>query len=406
MVFATVRHLGLLHATTAICLLLPGCRAAPISPATDGDRPPRRLLVPPAEFPAAFTAIRAVMALPDGRLVVSDPAENRVSLIDFPKGTSRWLGRIGEGPREFKRAAGLYRGRGGAVWLFDHELRRLLPVSPSGTLQDVIPLPVGGLAGSWSAHAPDDLTVDSLGRTYIAGRFAYGAPTSPLLRYVPGVPPDTMTQLLLASTKALQVKGNRLGNYQTVLFSPEDAWAVAPDGWIGVARAAPYRVEWIPPAGPAVSGPVISHKAVRITKREKELIASGAGGWQGRTTVSIVQVSPGGPRPPGAGAPPPAFEVLYAKAKTPVDLRDGFWPLLDESGRLWVERSMPFDAKVRVFDVFDRAGSLVDRIELPAGLRLVGFDPQWLYTSRVDADDFEHLQRFPIPRSLLSPPPP
>lgn len=50
------------------------------------------------------------MALPDGRLVVSDPQENRIALIDFPKGTSRLLGRTGEGPREFKRPGGLYRG--------------------------------------------------------------------------------------------------------------------------------------------------------------------------------------------------------------------------------------------------------------------------------------------------------
>src|ERR1043166_5993526 len=111
-----------LRATACIWVLLSACRAARTDPATDGDRPPRRL-EPPAEFPAAFTVIRAVIALPDGRLVVSDPAENRVSLIDFPKGTSQPVGRVGEGPREFKRAAGLYRAPGGGVWIFDHQLR-------------------------------------------------------------------------------------------------------------------------------------------------------------------------------------------------------------------------------------------------------------------------------------------
>jgi hypothetical protein len=59
---------------------------------------------------------------------------------------------------------------------------------------------------------------------------------------------------------------------------------------------------------------------------------------------------------------------------------------------------MPFGMKVGVFDVFDRRGDLVDRVELPAGSRLVGFDRSWIYTSRTDADDFEHLQRFPLPR--------
>ena len=338
------------------------------------------------------------MALPDGRLVVSDPAENRVSLIDFPNGTSRPLGRVGEGPREFKRAAGLYRSSGGGVWLFDHELRRLLPVLPSGALQDVIPLPTGGIAGSWSAHGPDDLTVDSLGHTYYASRFSHGAPTSPLLRYLPGARPDTMTRLLMAVTKALNVQPNGLGDYQTMLFSPEDAWAVAPDGWIAVVRAASYRVEWIPPAGPTLTGPAISHRTIRLSTAEKQLIASGAGGCPGRTSVSLVRVSPGGPQPPRAGAPTPACEVLFAKDKTPVNLRGDRWPLLDESGRLWVERSLPFGITVSVFDVFDRGGNLVDRFEFPAGSRLVGFDWHWIYTSRIDTDDFEHLQRFPLPR--------
>ena len=54
-------------------LLVAACQSAPINPATDGDRTPRRLGTPAGEFPAPFGTIRAVMALPDGRLVVSDP---------------------------------------------------------------------------------------------------------------------------------------------------------------------------------------------------------------------------------------------------------------------------------------------------------------------------------------------
>ena len=383
---------------TAICLFLSGCVAAETNPASDGERPPRRFGEPPAEFPAVFSVIRAVMALPDGRLVVSDPQENRVSLIDFPNGTSRLLGRVGEGPREFKRAAGLYRAPGGGVWLFDHELRRLLPVLPSGALEDVIQVPFGGLAGGVPTHGPDDLTFDSLGHTYSANRLGdFTAPTDVVLRRRPGSRPDTVTKLLRAVTKALNAKRSGLGDYQTVLFSPRDAWVVAPDGWTAVARAAPYRAEWIPFSGTTVSGPAISHKPIRISKEEKEFIAAGAGGWRGITSVTLVMVSPAGPKPPGAGAPRPSEEVRFAKVKTPVNLRDDRWPLLDERGRLWVQRSLPFGMKVSVFDVFDRSGNLVDRVELPAGSRLVGFDQHWIYAARLDPDDFEHLQRFPLP---------
>ncbi len=391
-------RVGLARSSGICLLLLLSCQAAQTDPATNGERPPRHLLEPPAEFPAVFTAIRAVMALPDGRLVVSDPAENRVSLIDFPKGTSRLLGRVGEGPLEFKRTAGLYRAPGGGVWVFDHELRRLLPVLPSGALQEVIQVQYGGIAGSWSAHGQDDLTFDSLGHTYFEGGRAYVDDSLVVLRGRSGLHLDTMTTLLNVVTKALNAKRSGLGNYQTTLFSPRDAWAVAPDGWVAVIRAAPYRVEWIPPSGPGVTGPVIRHKPIRISQAEKEFIASGAGGWRGKTSVSLVMVGPSGP-PSSRPAPPepiPVNELRFAKVKTPINLREDRWPLLDESGRLWVPRSLPFGMAVNLFDVFDRDGNLVDRVELPAGSRLVGFDPRWLYTSRTDSDGFEHLQRFPL----------
>jgi hypothetical protein len=396
-----MRLSGTLRATAAIWLLLPACRAAPIDPASDGDRPPRRLQEPPAEFPTVFTVIRGVMALPDGRLVVSDPGENRLSLIDFANGTSRLLGRVGEGPREFQRAAGLYRAPGGGVWLFDHELRRLLPIKPSGTLQDVIVLPFGGLAGSGVARWPDDLTFDSLGHIYDRfGGTRFNGTMYRLMRRRIGAPADTVTELLKPVEKGIQARSNGTGTYQEVLFSPQDAWAAAPDGWVAVVRAAPYRVEWFPPGGGRVSGPIIAHKPVRITQAEKELIASGAAGLRGRTTVSVGLVGPGGRSAPGRSTLPepiPVEELLFAKVKTPVNLRQERWPAIDERGRLWVERSLPFAVKTRVFDVFDRGGNLVDRVELPAGSVLVGFDSQWIYTRRRDADDFEHLQRFPLP---------
>ena len=331
------------------------------------------------------------MALPDGRLVVSDPQENRIALIEFTKGTSQLLGRVGEGPREFGRPGGLYRGRAGGVLIFDQGLMRLLPVSPTGALENVVGLSAGGIPGDWSARRPDPVAVDSLGQTYLSQRKGrLFASTSLVLRHRPGFRPDTMAELLARQTQALQAKANGTGSYQEVLFSPEDSWAVAPDGWIAVAHAAPYHVAWIPPTGPGVTGPAIRHDPIRIPRAEKELIASGAGGSRGRISVTLVRVRAGASPPPRSDRPTPipVGELLFAKVKTPVNLRDGRWPLLDESGRLWVERSLPAGVKVGVFD----------RVELPEGSRLVGFDPDWIYAARRDADDLEYLQRFAMPR--------
>lgn len=390
---------ALLHPTALIWLLFSGCTTADTNPATDGDRSPHGIAEPVAEFPTAFTVIRAIMALPDGRLVVSDAQDNRVSLIDFPGGTSRQLGRIGEGPREFRQVGGLYRAPGGGVFILDQTLHRLLPVLPSGALQDVVWSPTMGAAGFLSPRGPDLLSFDSLGHAYSAIRSGgFTAPTSDLLRYTPGARTDTVTQLRRPLTRELKEESPGV-QYQEVLFSPEDAWAVAPDGRIAVVRAVPYRVEWFPLVGPAVTGPTIAYGPVDVTPADKELIASGAGGPPGRISVTVGLFPSGGQSSaqPGKPTPIPVAALLFAKVKPPVSFRDGRHPLLDERGRLWVERSLAVDTRGSVFDVFDRAGNLVDRISLPAGSRLVGFDQSWLYTARIDANDFEHLQRFPLP---------
>jgi hypothetical protein len=391
---------GALRPLAGVCLLVSGCMAGETPHAADGERPPRRIQEPPAEFPAQFSVIRTVMALPDGRLVVSDPHENRIALIDFANGTRQELSSIGEGPREYRLIGGLYRGRGGRVMILDRELRRLLPIAPDGGVEDAVGLSTGGAAGSRRPRAPDPLMVDSLGHAFAVRRLGFITPTSMLLRYRPGERPDTITELLKPLTKVLEGDGYGPGVYQDVLFSPEDDWVTSPDGRIAVVRAEPYRIEWFTLAGLTVTGPVIRHEPVPITQAEKELIASGAGGSRGRIEVTMGMVPAGaaaGSRP-SAPSPMPVEDLLFAKVKSPVNLRDGRRPMLDERGRLWVERSMPAEVKGSVFDVFDGNGTVVDRIELPPGSRLVGFDPDWIYAARLDDDGFEHLQRFPLPR--------
>jgi hypothetical protein len=274
---------------------------------------------------------------------------------------------------------------------------RLLPVSAVGSVEEVIWLPAGGIPGGWTTRGPDPLAFDSIGNTYQsigAGRL-FGASSTAVVRHHPGLRPDTVTQLTQRQTKALQVNRNGTGTYQDVLFSPEDAWVVSPDGWVAVARAAPYHVEWIPPAGAVVAGPNVHHHPVRISPAEKELVASGTAGSRGRTEVRLVLVDPNGAPPPSdRPVPMPVNELLFAKSKAPVNVRDGRWPLPDEHGNIWVERSLPAELEVSRFDVFDRAGHLIDRVELAAGFRLVGFDPRWLYAVRRDADDLEYLNRF------------
>jgi hypothetical protein len=67
-------------------------------------------------------------------------------------------------------------------------------------------------------------------------------------------------------------------------------------------------------------------------------------------------------------------------------------------GRLLIERfAEPQQAIVRRYDVVDRRGAVVARVELPPNERVVGFGARSVYTLRTDANDLQHVERRPWP---------
>ena len=67
---------------------------------------------------------------------------------------------------------------------------------------------------------------------------------------------------------------NRSINMQGVPYSPEDAWAVTPDGRIAIVRAADYHLEWKAADRPVVRGPAIAAKGVPVRDAEKREYAA------------------------------------------------------------------------------------------------------------------------------------
>jgi hypothetical protein len=47
----------------------------------------------------------------------------------------------------------------------------------------------------------------------------------------------------------------------------------------------------------------------------------------------------------------------------------------------------------QLYDVFDRRGQLVDRVQLPDSTRLVGFGATSIFLARVTDDGLEYLQQ-------------
>ena len=167
-------------------------------------------------------------------------------------------------------------------------------------------------------------------------------------------------------------------NIMIAPFPAADAWQVFPDGALAIVRADGYRVDWVLPDGKRVVGKANPFTPVRVTDADKRLPSG-----------------PSATRSGGSGAPPPnkAPDLEWPEFKP------AFFPsnaLAGSDGRIWIQRHVAAtDARAR-YDIADRRGVIVEKIELPKGGRIVGFGARSIYVVRLDADDLQYLQRFAL----------
>jgi hypothetical protein len=371
----------------ALCFL-----ALTASPADAGAQAQRVALGrAEAVFDEPFDNVAAVRELRDGRVLVADPFGKTVSLVDFRRGTATAVGREGQGPNEFSLPAGLVALPGDTTLVVDPAQRRLLRVLPDGRPSGTIAMPAGGFLQVRGA--------DAQGRIYLQGspfgdRLEPGAKprdTLPVIRWDPrSGKQDTLAMVQGASIK-IDVSGG--SNMRRVMtrpqpFSRQDAWAVAPDGRVGIARVGDYHVDWIGAKGAAVRGPAVAHAAVPVSKADRDEVIRRASDRRGAIVISRG----GGPTPPEP-PPPTAADFDFPEAKPPF-VANGARTAPD--GTLWVERSQPAGA-APLYDVFDAQGRLVRQVALPKDARLVGFGATSLYLARTDADDLQVLERYKRP---------
>jgi hypothetical protein len=172
-------------------------------------------------------------------------------------------------------------------------------------------------------------------------------------------------------------------------MAPEDAWSVAPDGRLGVARVITNQVEWWMADGRKLSGPEIPYTPIKVTESDKKLWRdemARRGGTSMRVENGRTTVAPA-PRAPAGGDD--SFEWPATKPPFP-----GNAVRITPEGELWLLRTKPASDPLPSYDVFDAQGKLIRRVTLPKDTRLVAFGKGTVYLARRDADDLEYLQRY------------
>jgi hypothetical protein len=273
-----------------------------------------------------------------------------------------------------------------------------------------------------------------------------GMPVTPELRqrvnanvdsgFIVGVALDTRTVDTLASVRIPHLRTAIVTDAQGGLASIEttpdalpviDDWAVLSDGSTAIVRGRDLHIDWIGTDGARTSTPKLpfdwqrlddARKAALIDSTVAALQATmdgipaaraAAPGTSGSGRGSAGRGSTGAAQPP-ARAPngtstANALAPLIALRPAPSDLADYEPPFsilpgaagggavrADADNGLWIRTTTMVDGRP-VYDIVDRRGQLVDRVQLPAFSTVAGFGPGVVYLAVKDAAGAVHLER-------------
>jgi hypothetical protein len=213
------------------------------------------------------------------------------------------------------------------------------------------------------------------------------------------------------------VQTRRVGGIVTAIenrFDPLpviDQWAMLPDGTFAIVRGRDYHVDWLGADGVWKSTPKMEFDWQRLSDERKTQLrdslenAMKARFAEANQTVVIPPSGRGGGRGGGAGAgagapaSPPRPPVPNVVLQTPLDeITDSVPPFAegsvraDAEGNLWI-RTSTMKGDRPVYDVVNRSGEIIDRVQLPAFRTIVGFGAGVVYLAVLERTNLVRLER-------------
>lgn len=372
------------------------------------------------EAEQGFTSLRGLRELSDGRVLVPDFGEEALYLLTYGESAGvRQIGRNGEGPGEYWRPIAVYALAGDTTLMTDGSSRRWFLLDGADIVETITPqrspvterhgtifegvsstLALERVGTSWGERAVPNLeeTADSAALLLIQRPWTYRDSLPPPADTVPaemvgagpgGVPGCAMATMSRGSGSAAPELPPDAPRMCAAPIQAEDRALLFADGWIAVARLDPYRVDWRTPDGSWVRGPPNAMGDATMTSNEQ---CAAAQGWDFRGVG-------------GCSADELAEQEL--PDRHPPFVREGSGSrslersatlLAAPDGRVLIRRTPTSrDFMFTRYDVFDRTGSRVGRIQLPADQAILGFGASSIFTVRTDEFDLQWLRRHDWP---------
>lgn len=359
---------------------------------------------PVASFPQDFGAIQTVLERPDGSVLVADPLGGALYSVDLSSGTREQIGQEGQGPQEYQQPDAVWALPGDSILLIDLGNGRMVSLGPDLEFGPTGPLSTGDPRSGLTIAIPQ--AVDGNGDVYVrsmgGGMGAARPDSGAVLRVTRGtLSVDTVAMFKLPEVTVTESgsANDRNVSMSVIPLSPQDAWGVAPDGSIVLARSGDYHVEWIAPDGSIVSGSPVRVESVSIGIDEKREWARSQAETGGGISIQVMMDNGALTTSFGRGGGGANAEDEELDQYTWPDVKPPFYGtriIVDPQDRAWVRRHV--DAgQPTLYDVFDRQGERVATYELPFRSRVVSFGASGVYVASLDDFDLNYLHRYTMP---------
>ena len=397
-------------------LLLAVAAALPLAAQQTPIPPVRLIAAPMAKSPAAFGGITQATELPGGRLLINDPVQRRLVLLDSSLATStNIMDTTSGGQNSYPRIAGLLPYLGDSALFVDPIDFSMLVVGPNGKIARVaaVPQPRAAAFLIGGVGAPG---FDAKHRLVYTERPLPARPAPGDKMFVPKFPDSAFVVAADLTTRTIDTLGTfkvavpkmsvTQDNGRITMMSEinplqmSDDWAVTSDGSIAVVHAQDMHIDWINADGTRASTRKLPFEWRRLTDDEKTAVIdstkaaldraraksqAGGRGVAGGGPVVFMRAGVDGGRGAGGGGDAPTPMSLSMPNPTIVpaselpDYRPPFSPggvRADLDDNLWIRTSqIRANASVpgTIYDIVNRKGDLVDRVEVPPGRTIIAF---------------------------------
>jgi hypothetical protein len=373
----------------------------------------------------SFGQVQHLRALSNGTVLVNDPGRRQVILLDSSLANPKVVVDSAGGVNMYGTSAGALIPFAGDTTLFvDRAASAFLVIGPNGDVARVMSMPPGNAAQYLTNPSGYGFPGYSPGLGLV---YRLPMPRPQPQRPRDGSPEITLTFDDSALVMAMDVKRRKVDtvarvatgsvvtmkltpnstntNSQTPIFPIFDEWSVMSDGTLAVLRGREYRVDFFNGDGTKSQGGRVSYPWKRLDDDERQRIVDSINTQRRKQFDDMIEdmrkraldttqrVGPGGekiilvdgmpirtyngermppPTPPATVPPTDLPDYLPAVERNVAGFR------ADADNRLWI-RPKPAPGAPRgggpIYDIVDRTGALVDRVQLPAGRVLAGFGP-------------------------------